>query len=254
MTPLEDSTKLAYGEHPDQFGELSRPTVAPRRGTVVVIHGGFWRAAYDCSLGRPLAADLATRGWTVWNLEYRRVGAGGGWPTTLADVAAGIDHLVTLDVDTSAVVTVGHSAGGHLAAWAAARPLLPPEAPGALPRVAVTGVVSQAGVLCVRDAALESVGERAAPDLLGGTPDEVPERYQVADPSTLLPLGVPVRCVHGRRDAHVPFWQSTRYVEQAVAAGDDARLVEVGGDHFTLINPAHGDWRAAVDCVAELAG
>src|SRR5690349_23731746 len=105
-----------YGAGPAQFGELWRPD-GPAAGTVVVLHGGFWRARYDLSLGRPLAADLAGRGYVVWNLEYRRVGRGGGWPATLADVAAGIDRLADLDVDVSAVVTVGHSAGGHLAVW-----------------------------------------------------------------------------------------------------------------------------------------
>ncbi len=109
-----------YGPHPAQFGELTRPE-GTSRGTVVVIHGGFWRARYDLSLGRPLAADLAARGYTAWNLEYRRVGNGGGWPATFADVAAGIDLLADLDVDTCAVVAIGHSAGGHLAAWAAGR-------------------------------------------------------------------------------------------------------------------------------------
>ena len=88
----------------------------------MVIHGGFWRAQYDASLGAPLAQDLVERGWTAWNLEYRRVGNGGGFPETFDDVAAGIDRLADVDgLDLSTVVTLGHSAGGHLAAWAAAR-------------------------------------------------------------------------------------------------------------------------------------
>src|SRR4051812_50171887 len=86
-----------------------------------------------------LAEDLAGRGWAAWNIEYRRLGSGGGVPATLDDVSAAIDHLAQLQhVDLSRVVTIGHSAGGHLAAWAATRDHH---------RVAVTGVVSQAGVL-----------------------------------------------------------------------------------------------------------
>src|SRR5690349_6260713 len=103
------SERHAYGPDPVQFGELYRPARAEHRGVVVIIHGGFWRARYDLDLGRPLAADLAAHGYTCWNIEYRRVAAGGGWPATVDDVAAAIDHLATLDVDTTAVVTVGHS-------------------------------------------------------------------------------------------------------------------------------------------------
>ena len=107
-----------YGPDPAQHGELWLPA-DPVPGTIVVIHGGFWRARYDLSLARPLAADLAQRGYAVWNLEYRRPGGGGGWPATFEDVAAGIDLLAGLPVDTSTVVAIGHSAGGQLAAWAA---------------------------------------------------------------------------------------------------------------------------------------
>ena len=132
---MTQPTVHRYGAHPAQFGELWLPDGARRNGappgTVVIIHGGFWRARYDLRLGRPLAADLAARGYAAWNLEYRRALAGGGWPGTFEDVAAGIDLLATLPVDTTAVIAVGHSAGGHLAAWAAGRAKLPPGAPGA---------------------------------------------------------------------------------------------------------------------------
>lgn len=215
------------------------------------MHGGFWRARYDLSLGRPLAADLAARGWTAWNLEYRRVGAGGGWPGTLQDVADGIDHLATLDVDTSRVAVIGHSAGGQLAAWAAGRCGLPPSAPGATPRVPVSQVIAQAGVLDLTAGAARHVGNGAIGDLLGGLPGEHPERYAVADPMGAAPLAVPVVCLHSRRDDNVPFWQSETYVAAARAAGGDARLVETGGDHFTLIDPTHPDWQLAVAALQE---
>ena len=135
-----------YGPDPAQFGELWLPGVGSA-ATVVIVHGGFWRARYDLSLGRPLAADLVARGYAVWNLEYRRVGAAGGWPATFEDIAAGIDLLAELPVGATRVAVIGHSAGGHLAAWAAGRAGLPPGAPGARPLVAVTAVICQAGVL-----------------------------------------------------------------------------------------------------------
>jgi acetyl esterase/lipase len=233
----------AYGADPVQFGELYRPARAEHAGVVVVIHGGFWRPRYDLELGRPLAADLAAHGYTAWNIEYRRVAAGGGWPATVDDVAAAIDCLALLDVDTSAVVTVGHSAGGHLAVWAAGRT-------GA--RVPVTAAVAQAGVLDLGTAARTGVGQTAVQDLLGGEPDDVPDRYAAADPLARVPAPVPVLCVHARGDDVVPIAQSTAYVAAARAAGGVAGLREVPGDHFTVIDPAHEGWRAVRAALPEL--
>ena len=245
------STVQRYGPDPSQFGELYRPDGASL-GTVVVVHGGFWRAAYDLSLGRPLADDLVARGYTVWNLEYRRVGIGGGWPTTFADVAAGIDLLAELDLDTSAVVAIGHSAGGHLATWAAGRGKLPDGAPGGRPRVAVTAVVSQAGVLDLVGCAENRVGATAAPDLMGGMPAELPDQYQLANPLAAVPLAAPVLCVHARADDNVPYSQSVTYVEAARQAGAPAELVTVPGDHFTVIDPAAEAWRVVVGMLPRL--
>jgi len=240
-----------YGAEPDQFGELSLPDGAAK-GTVVIIHGGFWRARHDLSLGRPLAADLARRGYAAWNLEYRRALAGGGWPGTFADVAAGIDLLATLPVDSSRVVAVGHSAGGHLAAWAAGRARLPQGTPGGNPVVTLAGVVSQAGVLALADCAREHVGGTAALDLMGGGPDELPQEYRLADPIAAVPLPVPVHCLHSRRDANVPYSYSERYVAAATAVGGRATLTETHGDHFTLIDPASADWAAAIAALPPL--
>jgi acetyl esterase/lipase len=230
-----------YGSDTAQFGELHRPTSPAHPGVVVIIHGGFWRARYDLSLGRPLAHDLADRGYTVWNLEYRRVGGGGGWPNTSADVAAGIDHLAALPVDTSRVVAIGHSAGGQLATWAAGR---------AEPRVAVTRVVAQAGVLDLATAARQGVGSGAVLDLMGGDPDSQADRYALADPIAHVPLSAPVLCVHARADDTVPFAQSQAYVAAATAAGARAELREAAGDHYTLIDPTTPDWQLVVDSLA----
>jgi acetyl esterase/lipase len=240
-----------YGPDPAQFGELSLPD-GQALGTVVVLHGGFWRARYDLSLARPLAADLAARGYAAWNLEYRRAGNGGGWPATFEDVAAGIDLLATLPVDTSRVAAVGHSAGGQLGVWAAGRAGLPDGTPGAGPRVAVTGVVSQAGVLTLADCARDRVGGSAALDLMGGGPDELPEPYRLADPLAAVPVPAPVLCLHSRRDRNVPYSYSESYVAAATAAGVRASLVELSGDHFTLIDPAAPDWAAVLDALPGL--
>ncbi len=240
-------TRHSYGPGPAQYGDLYLPRGRQHgHGTVVVIHGGFWRAEYSSALGAPLAADLAARGYPAFNLEYRRVGNGGGWLNTLRDVAAGIDLLATLDVDVSRVVAIGHSAGGQLAAWAAARSHFAAGAVAAHPRVPVTAVVSQAGVLDLATAANQRVGGTAASDFLGGTPAAVPTRYAFADPIQQLPLRAPVLCVHSRADQNVPYAQSTAYVAAARAAGATATLTEVAGDHFTLIDPTSSAWTAVV--------
>ncbi len=254
-----------YGADPSQYGELYLPSGPRMPGTVVVIHGGFWRSRYAADLGAPLAADLAARGWAAWNLEYRRVGNGGGWPATFADVATGIDLLADLTersgntgmagLDLDRVVAIGHSAGGHLATWAAGRPGLPEQpggAAGATPEVRLTGVLAQAAVLDLPRAAADRLGGAAVSALLGGLPHEVPERYRLADPRRRLPLDVPVRCLHSRDDGVVPFDQSTGYVSAAQAAGADAGLVEVTGGHFGLIDPESAAWQACVELLPQL--
>lgn len=227
---------IAYGDDPAQFGELTLPDGTPR-GVVVVIHGGFWKSAYDLSLGRPLAASLADHGWAAWNVEYRRVGNGGGDPATFDDVAAAVDALHGHDLPLDRVLALGHSAGGHLATWAASRGRFPRWRT----RVALTGVVSQAGVLDLQAAHEEDLGSGAVEAFLGHPPgpDDAP-----LDPRQQVPLDVPVHCVHGTEDDSVPISQSRDYVAAARALGADARLTEVeGGDHFELIDPSSDVWR-----------
>lgn len=226
--------RVAYGEDPSQYGELYLPEGTPR-GVVVIIHGGFWKAQYDLSLGRPLATSLTAQGWAAWNIEYRRVGNGGGTPATFDDVSAAIDELAGLGVDTSTVVTLGHSAGGHLAAWAAAR-----GRDGAWPdRVPVTHVISQAGVLDLVASERDGLGGGAAAALLGHAPGPQDAAY---DPMQQVPLEQPVWCVHGQDDTTVPIGQSSSYVGAATAAGARAELLALEGDHFAVIDPTSEAW------------
>jgi acetyl esterase/lipase len=240
-----------YGPHRDQFLELTLPE--PEREApvpvVVVLHGGFWRAAYGVELARPLAADLAAAGFAAAAVEYRRVGAGGGWPATVEDVAAAVDSLADLPeaarLDLEDVAVVGHSAGGHLAAWTAARQLLPADAPGASPRIRMTAAVLQAGVLDLDLAADQNLGGGAVRAFLGAGPREAPERYALADPVRLLPTGAEVLCLHGSADAAVPLQQSVRYAEAAAAAGDRVEVRTGPGDHMVLIDPSGPEWELA---------
>lgn len=238
---------VRYGNDPEQLAELTRPTIGSSKGVAVVIHGGFWRSAYDLELGRPLAASLVEHGWTAYNLEYRRVGNGGGFPQTLDDVAAGIDALATIDdLNTSTVVTLGHSAGAQLAVWAAGRPKLT-GTPWSEPAVPVTAAISHAGVLDLRAAVRDGLGAGATQAFMGDGGD-----YQQADPSALIPLDVPVRCVHGAADDSVPLSQSVEYVDRARSAGADAELLEVTGDHYTVIDPSSVAWARTLEILETL--
>lgn len=240
--------QIAYGPAADQFGVLEVPEGAGDESPVaVVLHGGFWRSHRTVDMTAPLAADLAARGFAVWNLEYGRVGGRGGWPTTLTDVAAGIDVLADLagtrGLGLQRLLVVGHSAGGHLALWSAARRSLPAGAPGADPRVLPTAVVSLAGVVDLAAAARDDLGDGAAAGFLGGSPEDVPERYELASPAQRLPLGVPQLLVHGDADEHVPIDHSRTYRDAALAAGDDVSLLELPGvDHLAVIDPASAAW------------
>jgi acetyl esterase/lipase len=220
------ASRHRYGEDASQFGDLHE---GGDRGVAVLIHGGFWRDRYDLTLMDPLAADLAARGWTAWNVEYRRLGGGGGVPATLDDAGAAIDHLAELDLDLSRVVAIGHSAGGHLAAWAATRED---------PRVPVTGVVSQAGVLDLRRAWELGLSNDVTREFLGGDLARCAE----ASPIERLPLSAPALLVHGSRDDTVPLEISERFAELS-----GSPLVVEDSDHFGHLDPSNRMWKAVIE-------
>jgi acetyl esterase/lipase len=233
-----------YGAHRWARADLYVPDGPGPFPVVVLLHGGYWRARYSKRTMKAAAIDLARRGLAAWNVEYRRIGRGqgGGWPSTFDDVAAAIDHLAALDdprldIDDG-VAAIGHSAGGQLALWAA-------SASRAEPRVRVNRVVAQAAVCNL------TVAGEPAWELLGGRPQEVPERYDFADPMRLVPLGVPTLLVHGAEDATVPVRRSRDYAAAARAAGDEVTLVEpVPGGHRIHPDPRSEAWRVAAEWVA----
>ncbi len=247
-----DGGVLAYGDHPSQVVQLDLPagtgTPAP---TVVLLHGGFWLDGYGRDLMDELAADVVARGWVAANVEYRRVGDGGGYPATLADVAAALDLVASRpEVDPERVAVVGHSAGGHLALWAAARTVLPDGVVGASPLLRPCGVVGQAPVADLAAAARSGLGGGAVAGLLGGQPDDVPDAYAVADPARHLGHGVPVLLVHAADDRIVPLGQSTSFVDRHRAAGGVADVEVVEGGHFVVLDATAAPWAATVDWLA----
>ena len=251
-----DGDVIAYGEHRLARGALTRPPGRAAVPVVVLVHGGFWRAGYDRTLMDPLAGACGDEGWAAWNLDYRPVGGGGGWPTTFTDVAAGIDHLATLaddrHLDLDRVVVVGHSAGGTLALWSAARADLPAGAPGADPAVVPAGVVSLAGVTSLAAGWYDQLGDGAVAALMGGSPNERGDDYLLASPTERLPLGVPQLLVHGEDDPLVPPSQSRAYAARAAEEGDEAEAqILPGVDHFDVIDPRTDAWAGAATWIGE---
>lgn len=256
--------RIAYDTGPHRFGELRLPDDTGPHPVVVLIHGGCWQSEYDLEHVAPLAAALTREGFATWTLEYRRIGAtGGGWTATFDDVSRGTDHLRALaedhPLDLDRVVLAGHSAGGHLALWLAARHNLPPESPlHASNPLPVRGVAAFAAITDLR-AYGEGNGDcnASVAELLGGGPEAVPERYAAASPIELLPLGVPVHLVHGELDPIVPPAQSDRFTVRSVrAAGgrqDHARLWMVSGaGHFDVIAPFAPAWQSVKAAVHAL--
>lgn len=255
--------KIYYGNHEHQFGELRLPEGDGPHPVAVVIHGGFWRSEYGIEQINEVAENLAENGWATWNIEYRRVGhEGGSWPGTLLDVAHATDYVRTL-ADTYAlqldnVVTIGHSAGGHLALWLAGRHRLPEsselhtQAPlrikSAVSLAGVTDLRMMHKVHDIRNKAVGGEPNNPTADLLGGSPEEVANRYNEASPSALLPLDVTQVLVHGALDVHVPVGISQHYYREAEEFGDFVKLVELpNAEHFMVTDPSTEAWAEVLE-------
>lgn len=269
-SPPSRPLRVAYGPEHEQFGELYLPRQSGTREpypVALLIHGGYWRARYGLTLMTGLAEDLSAGGYAAWNIEYRRVGnPGGGWPGTLLDVARAADYVreiaLLYHLDARRVVAIGHSAGGHLAFWLAARPRIPANSPLAGSQDArsetsapleLVGAISQAGVLDLEMAWKLHLSNDAVVELLGKTWPDAPDRYTAASPAALLPLGVPQVLLHGTQDTDVPIEISRRYAERARVAHDPVEYIELEGvDHFDLINPLSQAWDITIKALERL--
>ncbi|PJJ02920.1 alpha/beta hydrolase family protein [Streptomyces sp. 2333.5] len=227
LAPVAPDRTVAYGPHPDQLVDLYVPRAgggAPAPGPLVVLlHGGFWRAAYDRRHLSPLAAELAGQGVPVALAEYRRVGAGGGAPQTFEDVAAAVEAAAAAVPGPGETVLVGHSAGGHLALLAAARPGTP-----------VTRVIAVSPVADLARAHELGLSDGAVAALLGAGPG-LPQRLAAADPARRPPPGIPVTILHGTDDRDVPLDVSRRYAAVSPATTELRELPGVG--HYAPVTP-----------------
>lgn len=260
LPPAPPARRVAYGEHPSQFADLYLPPGAAPHPAVVLVHGGYWRAAYGLEHMSHLASALAaTRGIAAWSVEYRRLGqAGGGWPGTFLDVAAATEQLRNVaEVDITRVAAAGFSAGGHLALWLAGRSRIDPASPlfepAPLPLIAA---VALAPIADLGRGSETGLSNGVVDELLGGRPSRQPTgrtaddaeleaRLRAASPAELLPLGVRQLLIHGRDDAIVPIEQSRRYRDRA---GDEVTLIELPATgHFELIDPRLAQGQRVLD-------
>ncbi|WP_369378008.1 alpha/beta hydrolase [Streptomyces sp. cg36] len=273
--PVAPDATASYGPHPDQVVDFyhpratTDPTPTPTP-LVVALHGGAWRARYDRRHLTPFVDFLARRGFAVANVEYRRgsglpqQGGGGApagrWPETFDDVAAALDALPDLArthlprADPRRTVLTGHSAGGHLALWAAARHVLPPDSPWYSPAAGrLRGVVALAPIADFARAVELDVCGGAVGQLLGQDA-QFAERRSLADPSLLLPTGVATTLVQGRDDIVVPQAVAEAYADAAAEAGEPVGYTLLEGvGHFPLIDPAADACAVVAEEIAQLA-
>ena len=252
--------RIPYGDDQFQFADLRLPEGPGPHPVIILIHGGCWLAEYDIVHSGKLAEGFANNGIATWSLEYRRIGnKGGAWPGTFQDIGKGADHLLKVankySLDTNRIIVSGHSAGGHLALWLAARKqfsnsrLFSSENP-----------VPLKGVLALAPAAdLAYLHESGACDdvvdkLMEGSPQTYPDRYAQASIPELVPLGIPQILVIGRYDED---WRKVgyRYLEVARAAGDQVDEIDAPeSGHFEMIDPDSTTWPSVLGAARELLG
>ena len=240
-----------YGSDEAQFAHLYKPDSPIKPMPIVcVIHGGYWKDNHDLNsyATSSIVKYLVTKGIAVWNIEYRRMETLGDntqapWPSTLEDVANAIDYLRDVaeqeQLNLSQFSVIGHSAGGHLALWAASRKNISPNSSlFKVNALEVKSVLSIAGVVELR--APEDLDQPVQIEkLMGGKYNELPDRYSASNPAELIPDNVKVRLMHGTNDPTVSVQQALRYKKLAKNKAE-VTLLE-GADHFSML-PHDGQW------------
>jgi acetyl esterase/lipase len=244
--------KLTYGTGPQQFVELWLPKTAGPHPVILLVHGGCWLSELPgLELMTPMAEALRGRGYAVWNIEYRRIGTqGGGYPATFTDTAVAADLMRGVagkyGLDLNHVIAVGHSAGGHLAMWLAARGHLPASSPlRTADPLKISGVVSLAGILDLKGYREDGAACGGAPTVDGitGAAQRTGDIYADTSPLALLPIGTKQAVIAGGQDHIVPDHWRLSYVAAANAAGE--KPVSLGipeAGHFELIDPKSAAW------------
>lgn len=244
---IEPDYRYAYGGDSQQFGELTLPRTTPPHPVVVLVHGGGYREMYDLSPLGSLAGSLADDGFAVWNIEYRRYGNGGEFPQIFLDVAAAADYLRHIAeahrLNLDHVISMGHSAGGHLALWLGARQRIKRASPLFVENpLAVHAVLALAPFADIARLASSGSGSDALLAIMGGKPDEAPANYAAGSPAELLPLGKPQAIIVGSEDAAI-LENARAYASAAKALGDESRLTVLpDAGHFEVVSVQSRAW------------
>ena len=252
----EPDETVFYGDSAQQFAELRLPECEPE-ASIILIHGGCWQNAYDLGYVRPMADALKASGYLVWSIEYRRIGDEGAcWPGTFEDVGRAVDQFRAImkkrNLTNTKKIFMGHSAGGNLALWAAARANFSNEHPLAIAEpLKAEAVIGLAAITDLRRyAAGKSECEQAVVELLG-LPAEHDQQYAATSPVELLPSGVPTILLQGSEDTIVRREQAQRFHDAANACGDLCSIEYIpGAGHFDLVHPGTLAWRIVLASVS----
>ena len=253
--PIEASfVRISYGESLHQFGELR--TASAQSPVLIFLHGGCWLSQYNLNQTNAIMSAFTASGITTWSLEYRSIGNGGGWPETFLDVAHGVDHLRVIadryPLDLDRVIVAGHSAGGQLALWAAARPNLSPDSPLYKPDpLPVRGVLALAPAPMLGVLHKRAVCDHVVDKLMGGSPRRYRDRYDQVDLARIAP-SAPQLLLIGNKD-RAWAWVGRRYFQLAMRRGDAVQLLELPeAGHFALINPNSSAWPVVLQSARSL--
>ncbi|WP_269928828.1 alpha/beta hydrolase family protein [Kocuria massiliensis] len=259
--PMSSIQRVGYpvqgvGDPAQNWGDLYLPAGTHKAQSVpmvVLIHGGGWRSSVGAGDFAYYAQALADRGVAVYNIEYRRVGSGGGWPTTFTDVASALDHVPQIAQDHPELrpdaQVVGHSAGAQLALWAGTREMHRNDPLTPDPKFRPSRIVALSGPLDMHFAA--GTGDQGLVNVIGGQPAILAKRYSNVDPIQNLDPKIPVVAVHGTADKTVSYLNSQRYIQALHRAGGAGTLRLLPGDnHGSLIRPGTPNYDSVLDLIA----
>lgn len=219
---MNNRIRISYGDSKSQFCELYLPKTKCR-GTVCLLHGGFWSMPYGLDQFDDVSLLLSKLGYCVWNVEYRRVGESAyQWENAFEDALAAVNELPEVKklysvIDLNHVYVVGHSAGGHLGLWLNTQAL----------KVKIRKYIGLAPILDLKLAYSENAGNGAVGKLLMGSPDEYSERYIYSSPIQKRDKNGSELIIHGVGDEYVPIEWSERYCEELKKSNSYTALIKL---------------------------